>query len=134
MHIRTLALGVLFALVAAPAVAQDVKIQAPQKARERPDTGTQTRLPYDRTRPSEHDYYPDGPRVSHDPAFIEPLSTEYQGADSSGRVGIAGWTSPNPPLGPEVIGHREVTGWFGLGFTVTWGGPPRPAPARPPAK
>jgi hypothetical protein len=133
MQIKALAVGLLLAFAAAPAVAQDVKIQAPRPAPERTDAVDKTRLPYERTRPTDRDYYPEGPRVAHDPAFIEPFSTEYEGANSSGRVGIAGWTSPNAPLGPEVTGHREVTGWFGLGFSVTWGGPPRATTPRRPA-
>jgi hypothetical protein len=134
MRITALVLGVVLALAAVPAVAQDVKIEAPRPGGERPDAVDRSRVPYDRTRPTDRDYYPEGPRVSHDPAFIEGMSSEYQTANSSGRVGIAGWTSPNPPLGPEVIGHREVTGWFGLGFTVTWGEPLRPTTTRPPAQ
>lgn len=131
MRIKALALGVLFALAAMPAMAQDVKIEAPRPSTERPDAVDRSRVPYDRSRPTDRDYYPDGPRVSHDPAFIEGMSSEYQRGNSSGRAGVAGWTSPNAPLGPGVMGYREVTGWFGLGFTVTWGGPPRTTPRRP---
>ena len=129
MRVKALVVAVLLAIGAAPAVAQDVKIQVPPPRRERPDAlgapGTQ-----DRGRPSDHDFYPDGPRVGHDPGFVEPLSAEYEGTDSSGRVGVSGWTAPNAPLGPEVAGYRENTGWFGFGISVTWGGPP-PPPRRP---
>lgn len=131
MHIKALALGVLFALAAVPALAQGVKIEAPRPQTERPGAAETTRLPFERTKPSDRDYYPDGPRVAHDPAFIEGMSADYESGNSSGRVGVAGWTSPNTPLGPEVMGYREVTGWFGLGFTVTWGGPPRASSRRP---
>jgi hypothetical protein len=132
MKAKTLALGVLFAFVAAPAVAQEVKIEARPPARERPEI-VKPGLNYERTKPREHDFYRDGPRVEHDPGFIEGLSGEYETANSRGRAGIAGWTSPNLPVGASVAnGYDNVTGWFGLGFSVTWGGPPRPA--RPSAK
>jgi hypothetical protein len=120
------ALALIFVIGAVPAAAQDVRIQAPTPGKDRPEkpgTGAQE---YDRARPSDHDYFPEGPRVGHDPAFVEGMSTQHEGSNTSGRVGVAGWTSPNTPVGPEVAGKREVTGWFGFGFAVTWGGPPRP--------
>ena len=90
-------------------------------------------LHYETSRPPDADFYPDargGVRVEHDPAFIEPLATRYETPTGSGRVGLSGWTSPNYPIGSEQRGWRDVTGWFALGFSVTWDGPPAPK-ARP---
>lgn len=134
MKTRALLAALVFVLSAVPVAAQDVKIEAKP-----PEPEPREVLPpgprYDRTRPSDRDFYPDGPRVEHDPAFIEGLSSEYQTGESTGRAGIAAWTSPNVPVGsPAASGYRAVTGWAGLGFSITWGGPPRlarkPAPAR----
>lgn len=127
------ALAIAFALpllAASLAAAQDVKIEAKPPERERPEI-VRPGLRYERSRPSDHDFYPEGPRVEHDPAFIEGLSSEYRTPGSSGRAGVSGWTSPNTPVGPPVAGRRDVNGWFGFGFSMTWDGPP--APARRPA-
>lgn len=134
MNTRALLAAVVFVLSAAPVAAQDVKIEAPPPQRE-PREIVRPGIQHDRTRPSDRDYYPDGPRVEHDPAFIEALSGEYQTGESRGRAGIAGWTSPNTPVGSTAAsGYRDVPGWAGLGFSITWGGPPRvtrkPAPAQ----
>jgi hypothetical protein len=111
--------------VAMPALAQRVDIEA------RPPE-----LPIDVvppavdpvTRPSDTDFYPGGPRVQHDPAFIEPLAAETDGGD----MGLSGWTAPQAPVGPAVVGQRELNGWLAIGFSITWGGPPaaRPSPRR----
>jgi hypothetical protein len=61
------------------------------------------------------------PRVDHAPAFIEPFVGTYETPTTTGQFGLSGWTAPNPMVGPP---YREVTGWFSLGFTVTWG--PKP--------
>ena len=122
-------MGVLVVLGAvAPGAAQDVQIQSratpPAVEREIMTPG----LHYDQSRPSDRDYYPEGPRVEHDPAFFEDMSRGYETSTGSGRVGVSGWTSPATPVGPTAaIGQREVPGWFGLGFSVTWGGPPSPS-------
>lgn len=80
---------------------------------------------YERTRPTDADFYPPpGPRVDYDPAFIEPLAAKWETATSTGRVGLAGWTSPNTPVGSPQTGNRDVAGWFALGFAITWDGPP----------
>src|ERR1700732_228177 len=42
------------------------------------------------TRPNDANIYRGDPVVNYDPAFIEPFSTE----TSTGRMGLAGWTSP----------------------------------------
>ncbi|HEX5816741.1 MAG TPA: hypothetical protein VF010_15525 [Methylomirabilota bacterium] len=90
-------------------------------------------LHYEQTRPRDADFYPYGTRVEHDPAFIEPFAGSYQTATGSGRFGLSGWTAPNPPVGSEATLWRQTSGWFALGFSVTWDGPAaRPAPsARP---
>jgi len=89
-------------------------------------------LHYETTRPPDADVYPNpqGVKVEHDPAFIEPLAKRYETANGSGRVGFSGWTAPNAPVGSPVSGWRDVSGWFALGFSVTWDGPPAPK-ARP---
>jgi hypothetical protein len=125
---KTLAGGAAMALAVlavSPAWAQQVEIHAPAPAREagRPEViapGLHDQV----TRPSDSDYYPQGTRVQHDPAFIVPFTATWQTPTSSGRVGLSGWTAPNPPVGSPVSGHREVIGWFALGFSVTWDGPP----------
>lgn len=81
------------------------------------------------TRPPDADFYPEGPRVQHDPAFVEPLAAD----TGTGRVGLSAWTAPQTPAGPGVSGHRDVSGWLAIGFSVTWGAPPAP-PKRPPAR
>ena len=134
MNGKMLASAVLLLFVAAPAVAQDVKLEAKPPARERPEI-VEPGLNYERTRPRERDFYPDGPTVEHDPGFIEGLSGEWESGNSRGRAGIAGWTSPNMPVGASVANSaRQDPGWFGLGFSVTWGGPPRNTPPPPRAK
>ena len=112
-------------LAVSPVWAQQVEIQAPAPTREpaRPEViapGLHDQV----TRPSDSDYYPRGTRVQHDPAFIAPFTTTWQSPTSSGRVGLSGWTAPNVPVGSPVSGHSEVTGWFALGLSVTWDGPP----------
>jgi hypothetical protein len=114
-------------LVALPAAAQQVEIKA--KPEERPMRVLAPPLHYEQSRPSDNDFYPQGTRVEHDPAFIEPLSSTYETPTTSGRMGISGWTAPNPPVGSPEGGWRDVSGWFALGFSVTWGGPPaKPRP------
>ena len=92
-------------------------------------------LHYEQTRPRDADFYPYGTRVEHDPAFIEPFAASYQTATGSGRFGLSGWTAPNPPIGSESTLWRQTNGWFALGFSVTWDGPPpRPVPAARPSR
>lgn len=134
MNGKTLASSFCFLLVATCAAAQEVKIEASPLPRDRPEI-VSPGLNYERTKPREHDMYPDGPRVEHDPGFIEGLSSEYETGTTRGRAGVAGWTSPNMPVGASVAsGYRDVTGWFGLGFSVTWGAPPRQSPPDTPPR
>ncbi len=91
-------------------------------------------LHHETTRPPDANAYPRGMQVEHDPAFIEPFAGSYANEKGSGRFGLSGWTAPNPPIGSEATGWRERTGWFALGFSVTWDGPPaRVAPSQRPA-
>src|SRR3989454_9025787 len=110
----------------------EIKNPAPPAARE-PERDVIPPGLYDETRPSDADHYPRGGQVQHDPAFFGPLSRRRETPTSTGRIGIAGWASPNTPVGaPSGTGWKEVSGWFALGFSVTWDGPPparRPAPA-----
>jgi hypothetical protein len=122
MMVLIAGLGVLFAL---PAAAQ-VQIEAKPAAPEREMRVVPPPLRYETTKPPDHDWYPQGTQVEHDPAFIEPLSSKYENASGSGRVGVSGWTAPNQPLGGAAGNWREVNGWFALGFSITWGGPPAP--------
>lgn len=126
------AMGLTLAL-AVPAWAQ-VQIESTKTVK--PETGNEFKIvapPLHREeRPHEADVYPgSSPRVEHEPAFIEPLSGQYETPTGSGRYGLAGWVSPNTPVGPQTSTYHEVTGYFGIGFSITWDGPP---PTRPPAK
>jgi hypothetical protein len=125
---------VAFVVVQAPAVdAQQVKIETTRKPSEREARIVPPPLHYETTRPPDADVYPRGTRVEHDPAFIEPFAGSYQTSTGSGRYGLSGWTAPNPPIGAEATNWKEVNGWFALGFSVTWDGPPaRVAPAQRP--
>lgn len=117
-----LALSVVFvAFGAGAAAAQQVHITAPTPPREGGIDGIiGPELQYEITQPDDSRYLPPGPRVHHEPAFIEPLSK----ATETGRVGVAGWTSPNVAIGAPATGNREVTGYFAFGFAFEWGGPP----------
>jgi hypothetical protein len=125
--------------VAAPALAQQVDIQtAPPPAPARPGELVTPGPYYDVSEPRENDWYPGNVRVPYDPAFVEPLSTEYETPTARGRYGVAGWSSQNLPVGPSGTMYSEQAGWLSFGFAFTWGAPPRPpaqrgAPARSPA-
>lgn len=126
------------ALGVAPAEAQvQIETTRPQQEPQRPPEARVVPPPlhYEQTRPRDADFYPYGTRVEHDPAFIEPFAGTYQTATGSGRFGLSGWTAPNPPVGSESTLWRQTSGWFALGFSVTWDGPPaRPAPTQRPAR
>jgi hypothetical protein len=63
------------------------------------------------------------PTVRYDPAFIAPFTKE----TSTGRMGLAGWTSPVGVVGADAPMHTRQPGWLSFGFAITWGGPPKPA-------
>ena len=118
-----------------PAAARGMRIVEPPQAD--PASEDQDRRPIEilrcSYRPPDADFYPRGTRVEHDPAFIEPFAGSYQTSTASGRYGLSGWTAPNPPVGAESTNWKEVNGWFALGFSVTWDGPPaRVVPAQRP--
>jgi hypothetical protein len=142
MRMATIGLVLLVAaLLAAPVSAQQapsgVQIETtPQPKGERPAAVVPSPLHYETTRAPDTGKYSTDVRVEHDPAFIEPFTATFEDAASSGQYGLAGWTSPNMPVGPSVIAYREVPGWVGFGFSIVWGGPPRPGrplPAKAPA-
>jgi hypothetical protein len=111
----------------APAVvsAQNVKITTPGPMRE-PRIVTPGLL-YER-RTSEDLYYLGiPPSVPYDPAFVQPFVLQVETQDTTGRIGLSGWTSPNPPIGSSGTGWPEINGWLSFGLAWTWGGPP---PAR----
>jgi hypothetical protein len=111
---------------AAPAVAQQVEIAVPSPQRHREPAVLPPGDHYQATRPSDDYYPPPGQRVRYDPAFIATLSVKTESPAGTGRAGVAGWTSPNTPVGAAQTGHRELNGWFALGVAVEWGGPPPP--------
>lgn len=124
-------LALLMVALAAPAFAQQVDIHAtPPAPPERLGDFVAPGPNYDITEPRENQWYPDGVRVPYDPAFLAPpMSEEYETTTSRGRIGIAGWTSQNMPVGAPVTGYHDQYGWLQFGFAFTWGAPPR-QPAR----
>ena len=120
-------------LIALPVAAQQIEVDTTKRQDvEREPRVVAPPLHYETSRPPDSDFYPQGTKVEHDPAFIEPFASTYENSQGSGRVGLSGWTAPNPPVGSPVGGWRDVSGWFALGFSVTWGGPPAaPKAARP---
>ena len=121
--------GLVVLLLLSPGLALAQQIPQPAPERSRQPVVMPPGDHYQATRPSDADYYPYPPLVRYDPAFIGPLSKKIETPTSTGRVGIAGWISPNTPVGSEQTYRRWDTGWFVLGFAVEWGGPP-PAPAK----
>ena len=128
---KILATTLLVLVFAAPAVAQRVDIRATPPVKERPDFITPGPY-YDVTQPRENEWYIEGVRVPFDPAFVAPLSDEYESSGTRGRYGIAGWTAQNIPVGAAGTQYREQNGWLMFGFAFTWGAAPH-APMRPAA-
>lgn len=118
----TIALTVAMGL--APAWAQNVKITAPEAPRE-PRVVTPGLL-YERRTSYDLYYLGIPPSVPYDPAFVEPFVLQVETPDTTGRIGLSGWTSPNPPVGSYGTGRSEINGWLGFGLSWTWGGPPPP--------
>ena len=65
--------------------------------------------------------YPHRPLVPYQPGFVVPLTKETE----TGRMGVAGWTSPNVPVGSRGASDPDNAGWFSFGFATEWGGSPR---------
>lgn len=63
------------------------------------------------------------PTVTYDPAFIAPFTKE----TSTGRMGLAGWSSPTGVVTGDGPMNTRVPGWLSFGFAITWGGPPTKA-------
>src|SRR5438132_4192730 len=105
-------------LAFAPTFAQDasigVKAPSPQRA-------TLPSLQYEATQPSDDNYPLGSVRILYDPAFFTQFSVPIETPTSTGRVGLAGWSTPNPPLGGSDGGFREGNGWLGFGLAVSWG-------------
>jgi hypothetical protein len=80
-------------------------------------------------RTTDSDFYSTfgDPVVNYDPAFIAPFTKE----TDTGRMGLAGWTSPTGVVDSAVPQHYREPGWLQFGFAVTWGGPPRKPTATP---
>jgi hypothetical protein len=116
-----LVIGLLAAFGVTAARAEDVKIEAPLPEPRIIAPG----LLYE-TKPRDENYFP-GPSVPYDPAFISPLTTPFESAHSSGRLGASGWTAPYTPVGPVGPGQHGGSGWLSFGFTWTWGGPLTPS-------
>src|SRR3989475_11015856 len=115
-------------LAFAPTFAQDasigVKAPSPQRA-------TLPSLQYEATQPSDDNYPLGSVRILYDPAFFTQFSVPIETPTSTGRVGLAGWSTPNPPLGGTDGGVRGVKGWARFGRGGGWGGrPPPKAPTR----
>ena len=119
---RTLPLVALPLLLAVTgATAQQLDLQSP-----RPETSRDRRFPgHEAARPRTHapepDSYPYRPAVPYQPGFIEPLSKE----TATGRMGIAGWTSPNTSVGARGATDPDNPGWPSVGFAIEWGGSPK---------
>src|SRR5207247_8708379 len=100
-------------LAAAPVAAQPVKIEKPAPPAEQRERERAVITPglSGEGRPLEADNYPRGGRVPYEPGFIRGASAERETSASTGRVGIAGWTAPNTPVGRPLGGGGGVPGW-----------------------
>src|SRR3989442_11022908 len=95
----------------APAFAQDASIGVKTP---RPQRATLPSLQYEATQPSDDNYPLGSERILYDPAFFSEFSVPVETPTSTGRVGLAGWTTPNPPLDGSDGGVREGNGWLRL--------------------
>jgi hypothetical protein len=132
---RTLAVVAFALLAVAPTAAQQVEIQKPAPAPARRERERAVIAPglSGEGRPTDADNYLKGGRVPYEPGFISGLSSERVTPTSTGRIGVAGWTSPNTPVGSPRSGWGEINGWFALGLSMTWDGPPPARAVKPPA-
>src|SRR5439155_9854633 len=91
----------LVLLVATPVAAQPVEIEKPAPPAEQRERERAVITPglSGEGRPLEADNYPRGGRVPYGPGFVRGLSAERETPASTGRVGVAGWTAPNTPVG-----------------------------------
>jgi hypothetical protein len=79
------------------------------------------------TRPRDADIYRGDPVINYDPAFIEPFAKETE----TGRMGLAGWTSPVGVVTTDGPAGMRSPGWLSFGFAITWGGPERKPAVKP---
>src|SRR2546428_10825557 len=88
-------------LVATRVGAQPVEIEKPAPPAERRERERAVTTPglTGEGRPLDADNYPKGGRVPYEPGFIRGLSAERETPASTGRVGVAGRTPPNTPVG-----------------------------------
>jgi len=102
--------------IAPGAMAQSLETTTPLAKRETPPPA----LP-------DRDLRPTPPPVPHTPGFLTPLTR----TTMNGRVGIAGWTAPNPAVGARGAADPESSGVFGFGLAAEWGRsiPPRELPS-----
>jgi hypothetical protein len=87
-------------------------------------------MPLDERVIREQEFYPGPVRSRHEPAFVIPFVTDVvtsaptpRSPGSVVRIGLSAWTAPAVPFDIP-----QATGGAAFGLTVTWGGPPRPAP------
>ena len=76
----------------------------------------------------DRDLRPTPPPVPHTPGFLSPLTR----STKNGRVGIAGWTAPNPAVGARGAADPESSGVFGFGLAAEWGRSIPPRDVTPP--
>ena len=74
-----------------------------------------------RSRMPGADLYPHQAPAPYEPGFVAPLTKE----TATGRMGAAGWTSPNPRVGAHGASNSQDSGWLSFGFGMVWGGSPR---------
>src|SRR5262245_53714781 len=74
-------------------------------------------------RTSDADFYSTfgAPTLPYDPAFIAPFTRETE----TGRMGLAGWTSPFGVVTFEAADNTRQPGFLSFGFAISWGGAPR---------
>jgi hypothetical protein len=133
---KAAAVVALVLLVVAPCAAQQVEIEkpAPPPARRERERAVIAPGLSGEGRPIDADNNPKGGRVPYEPGFIRGLSSERETPTDTGRIGIAGWTAPNTPVASPLSGWGEVNGWFAIGLSVTWDGPPPTRAAKPSAR
>ena len=119
---RTLPLVTLpLLLVVTGATAQQLDLQSPLPKTSRDRSHLRHEESRTRALMPQADLYPHRPAVPYQPGFIEPLSKE----TATGRMGVAGWTSPNTSAGARGAADPDNPGWPGVGFAIEWGGSPK---------
>ena len=120
MRIRVLIslVGIGSALAITPGVmAQPLETKTPPAKREPPPPAIPDR-----------DLRPTPPPVPYTPGFLTPLTR----ATRNGRVGVAGWTAPNPAVGARGAADPESSAVFGFGLAAEWGRSIPPRDVTPP--